>query len=148
MLYYDKIDLSEENDVAKSNNSEEFFVCQHCIFNHGFQFRNSVYNGCHNLATFCLNLGDIAIIIVKNDDYCCIILDISKSESILCLAIVTIYKMHINIKNRISNYSHNLIKSEKLEIENFLMDEKNCKVLVIYFTNYASSKSIKILSLH
>ena len=28
----------------------------------------------------CLNLGDIAIIIVKNVDYCCIIYDISKSE--------------------------------------------------------------------
>ena len=40
------------------------------------------------------------------------------------------------------------MKSEKLETENFLIDEKNCKDLVIYFTNYASSNLIKMLSLH
>ena len=39
------------------------------------------------------------------------------------------------------------MKSEKLEIENFLIDEKNCKDLVIYYTNYASSNLIKMLSL-
>ena len=82
MLHYDRTDLSEGTDVAKSNNSKEFIVCQYCIFNHGFKFRNSVCNGCHNLTMLCLNLGDIAIIIVKNVDYCCIIHDISKSESI------------------------------------------------------------------
>ena len=30
----------------------------------------------------CLNLSDIAIITVKNFDYCCVIHDISKSEAI------------------------------------------------------------------
>ena len=30
----------------------------------------------------CLNISDIAIIIVKNVDYCCVMYDISKSEAI------------------------------------------------------------------
>ena len=30
----------------------------------------------------CLNISDIAIITVKNVDYCCIIRDINKSEAI------------------------------------------------------------------
>ena len=30
----------------------------------------------------CLNIGDVAIITVKNVDYCCIMYNISKSEAI------------------------------------------------------------------
>ena len=33
--------------------------------------------------------------------------------------------MHINIKNRIFNYSNSLIEPEKLETENILINEKN-----------------------
>ena len=40
-----------------------------------------------------LNIINIAIIIVKNVDYCCIIHDIKT----ICLMIVSKYKMHINI---------------------------------------------------
>ena len=43
-------------------------------------------------------------------------------------------------------------KNEKhlrtLETKNILVDEKSCKNLVIYFTNYVHSNSIKMLSLH
>ena len=61
--------------------------------------------------------------------------------------IVQIYKMHINIKNRICNFSNSLIESAKLKTENRIK-EKNYKDLVIYFTNYANSKLIKMLSLY
>ena len=38
-------------------------------------------------------------------------------------------------------------KKKKLETKNILIDEKNYKGLVIYFTRYVHSKSIKMLSL-
>ena len=49
---------------------------------------------------------------------------------------------------RICNYSNGLLISEKLETKNILMDEKNYENLVLYLTNYVSSKSKKILSLY
>ena len=42
----------------------------------------------------------------------------------------------------------NLVKAKKIAIKNVLMDEKNYKDLVIYFTRYVHSKSIKIFSLN
>ena len=42
--------------------------------------------------------------------------------------------MHVNIRNWICNYSINLFKLEKIETENILIDKKNYKDLVIYFT--------------
>ena len=50
----------------------------------------------------------------------------------------------INIKNRVYNYHFdNLIEGKKIKIKSILIDEKNCKDLVIYFTRYVRSKSIK-----
>ena len=57
MLYYDRIDISEGIDVAKSNNSEE------CI----------TFNYCFLIMFF---------ITVKEFDYSCITHDINKSEAI------------------------------------------------------------------
>ena len=55
----------------------------------------------------------------------------------------------ISIKNRVYNYYFdNLIKAKKLETKNILIDEKIFKDLVIYFTRYDHSKSVKLLSLH
>ena len=85
MLYYDRIDLSVGIDVAKSNNSKEYTVWHYCFFNHGFKFKNSVCNGCHDLTMLCLNISDVAIITVKGNDNGCIILNISKSEAIRLL---------------------------------------------------------------
>ena len=57
-------------------------VCHYCFFNHGFKFQDSVCNGCHDLMMLCLNISCIAIVIVKDVNYHCIICDISKSEAI------------------------------------------------------------------
>ena len=40
--------------------------------------------------------------------------------------------MHINIRNQVHNNSDNLIKPEKTEIKNIIIDEKNRKDLVIH----------------
>ena len=105
----------------------------------------------------CLTLSNIAIITVKVVEYCCIIHDISKSEAIYLLENSVLDgrgydKMHfkeINIKNRSYNYYfENLIRAKKLETKHFLINDKNYKDLVIYFTIYVHNKSIKMLGLH
>ena len=57
-------------------------ICHYFFFNHGFEFGDSICNGCHDLSTLSFNIRDIAIIAVKNIDYRCIIHNISKSEAI------------------------------------------------------------------
>ena len=82
MLDYDRIDISEEIDSTKSNRSKECMICHYWLFNHGFEFQDSVCNSCHDLTILCLNIIDITIITVTNVDYRCIIHNISKSEAI------------------------------------------------------------------
>ena len=82
MLYYDRIDVSEAIDLAKSNNSKENMICRYLFFNRGIKFQDYVCNVCHDLSMLCLNISNIAIITVKNVDYFCIMYNISKSEAI------------------------------------------------------------------
>ena len=56
-------------------------ICHYWFFNHGFEFQDSVCNGCHDLAMLSVNRNDIAIITIKNVDSHCIIRNISKSEA-------------------------------------------------------------------
>ena len=82
MLYYDRIDISEEIDLAKSKNIKECMIYHYWYLNHGFNFQDYVCNGCHNLTMMCLNISNIAIITVKNVDCRRIIYNISKSKAI------------------------------------------------------------------
>ena len=38
-----------------------------------FEFENSVCNGCHDLTMLSVSINDIAVITIKNVDYCCVI---------------------------------------------------------------------------
>ena len=78
-MYYDRIYISEETDLAKSNNSKEFMIYHYWFFNHGFEFRDSECNGFHGLTILSVNISDVAIITFKNIGYRCIIHSISKS---------------------------------------------------------------------
>ena len=61
----------------------------------------------------------------------------------------TSWKVRVRILNRVYNYYfHNLVKAKKRETKSILIDEKNYTNLVIYFTIYVHSKSIKMLSLY
>ena len=82
MLHYNRINIIEGIDLAKSNNSKECMICHYFFFNHGFKFQDSVCNGCHDLSMLCINISSIAIITVKNVNCCCIIHNNSKSEAI------------------------------------------------------------------
>ena len=48
-MYYDRTGLGEGMDVAKSNDSKECIIFYCWFFNHGFEFQDSVCNGCHNM---------------------------------------------------------------------------------------------------
>ena len=61
MLHYDIIDLRAVIDPTKSNNSKECMVCHYWYYNHRFKFRNSVFNGCHDLTMLCVKISDITI---------------------------------------------------------------------------------------
>ena len=80
MLYYDRIDRSQEIEPTKNSKSKECIIWHYWFLNHGFKFQDSVCNGCHDLSILCLNIIDITIITVKNVNYRCIIQKISKSE--------------------------------------------------------------------
>ena len=68
MLYYNRIDIIEGIDAAKSN-SKECMICHYWFFNHGFKFQDSLCNDCHDLAMLYVNISDIASITVKNVNY-------------------------------------------------------------------------------
>ena len=74
-MYYDRTEIREGIDPIESSNSKECMIFHYWLFNHGFEFQDSVYNGCDGL---CLTISDIAIITVTNVDSCCIIQNIGK----------------------------------------------------------------------
>ena len=49
MLYYDRIDISEGIDLTKSKRNKECMISYYWLYNHGFKFQDSVWNGCHDL---------------------------------------------------------------------------------------------------
>ena len=66
MLYYDRIDISNGIDLAKSSNSKECMICHFFFFNCGFEFQDFVCNDCHDLTMLSVNISDIAVITVKS----------------------------------------------------------------------------------
>ena len=83
MLYYDRIDVSEEIDINKTSTSKECDIRHYWYFlNKGFEFQTYVCNRYHDLLMMSMNLSDIAILKIKNADYCSIITGVSKSETI------------------------------------------------------------------
>ena len=70
MIYYDRLDVSEETDVNKTSESKECVICHYwCFLNKGFKFRPNVCNGCHDLLMMSMNLSNIAIVNIKSAEY-------------------------------------------------------------------------------
>ena len=83
MLYFDRIDVSEEIDINKISTSKECDICHYWYFvDKGFNFQPYVCKGCHDALMMSMNLGDIAILNIKDADYRCIINGVSKSEAV------------------------------------------------------------------
>ena len=103
--YYIRINISKGIDLAKNNKSRESMVFHYFFFNHGFKFQDYVCNDCHDLTMLGVNMSDIAIIIVKNDDFCCIVYNISKSEAINLLKKSVLENRRVYIKTIVLNFS-------------------------------------------
>ena len=86
MLYYDRIDATEGNDVNKASASKECDICHYMyILNYSFKFQPNVCNRCYDLLMMSINLSDIAILYIKGSDYRCVISLISKKDAIKLL---------------------------------------------------------------
>ena len=57
MIYYDRIDISERNEVNKTSATREYDVCHYWYFlNYSFKFQPNVCNRCHDLLMMSVNL--------------------------------------------------------------------------------------------
>ena len=82
MLYYDRIDISEEIDVNKTSASKECVACHYQHFlNDSFTFQPNVCNRCYDLLIMSVNFKDIAILNYKVSVYWSVFSLISKNEA-------------------------------------------------------------------
>ena len=83
MVYFNRIEVSEGNDVNKTSASKECDICHYWHFlNYSFEFQPNACNWCHDLLMMSMILSDIAILNIKGPAYRCIINLISKNEAI------------------------------------------------------------------
>ena len=79
MLEYDRIDISEEIDINKTNASNECDICYYWYFvDKDFKYELYLCNGCHDLIQKPMNFNDVAIVSVKRSDA----IDIMKSSNL------------------------------------------------------------------
>ena len=69
ILDYDRVDVSEEIDVNKTNASKECDISHYWYFKDiGFKYEPYLCNGCHNLMQKAINFNNVAIVSVKGSD--------------------------------------------------------------------------------
>ena len=70
MLEYNKIDISEGNDVNKTNLSKECDIYHYWYFRDIiFKFDSYICNNCHDLMQKAMSFNNIAIVYVKGSAY-------------------------------------------------------------------------------
>ena len=66
MVYFNRIDVSEEIDLTKTNASKECDICHYFHFlNYSFKFQPNICNRCHYVLMLYMTLSDIAMHCVK-----------------------------------------------------------------------------------
>ena len=70
MLRYDRINISEEININKTNASKKCDIC-HYLYLKSISNKYEAYlcNGCHNLMRKTMNFNDAAIVSIKGNDY-------------------------------------------------------------------------------
>ena len=95
MLEYDKIGVSEEIDINKTNASKECDICHYWYFLvKGFKYELYLCNGCHDLMQKAVNFNDVAIVSDKGSDHRIHIWYMNKDD-----AINTMKNSNLNEKN-------------------------------------------------
>ena len=70
MLECDRIDVSEEIDINKTNASKKCKICHYWYFKDvAFKYEPYIYNGCHGLMQKAISFNDVAIVYVKRRAY-------------------------------------------------------------------------------
>ena len=70
MLEYDRIDISEGNDVNKTSLPKECDICRHWYFKDiGFRYEPYLCNGYHDLIQKSMSFNNVAIVYVKGSAY-------------------------------------------------------------------------------
>ena len=70
MLECDRIDVSEETDINKTNASKKSKICHYWYFKDvAFKYEPYIYNGCHGLMQKAISFNDAAIVNVKRRAY-------------------------------------------------------------------------------
>ena len=70
MLEYDRIDISEEIDINKTNASKQCDICHYWSFlDKNFNYEPYLCNGSHDLMQKAMNFNDVAIVSIKGNDY-------------------------------------------------------------------------------
>ena len=83
MLYYDRIEVSEEIDINKTSALKEYDICHYWYFLvKVFKFQQYICNGCHNVLMISINFNDFAVLNTDGADYCYIINRTSESDAL------------------------------------------------------------------
>ena len=83
MLEYDRIDISEEIDINKTNASKECDIFHYRYFlDKNFNYEPYLCNGCHDLMRKAMIFNDVAIVSIKGSDYRIHFWYMSKNEAI------------------------------------------------------------------
>ena len=70
ILQYDRIDISEGNDVNKTSLPKECDICHYWYFKDiGFRYEPYLCNGCHDLMQKSMSFNNVAIVYVKGNAY-------------------------------------------------------------------------------
>ena len=70
MLEYERIDISEEIDVNKTNLLKECEICHYWYFKDiAFKYEPYLCNGCHDLIQKAMSFNNIAIVYIKENSY-------------------------------------------------------------------------------
>ena len=81
MLEYDRIDISEEIDINKTNASRKCDICLYWYFlNKKFKYE-ILCNGCHDLMQKAMIFNDAAIVSVKRSDFRINFWNMSKNDA-------------------------------------------------------------------
>ena len=83
MLQYERIDVSEEIDINKSNKSKKCIICHYWYFKDiGYNFGRHACNKCHDISMMVYELENIAIVNVKHIDYRCVLWNMQRNDAI------------------------------------------------------------------
>ena len=82
MIQYERIDISEEIALNKSDKSMCMICHYWCFKEIGYKYEPHVCNGCHDLLMVVYDLKEFMILNIKDVDYRCYVLNMSKSDAI------------------------------------------------------------------